>query len=75
MTVVWHVDDLKISHENKDTVDSLISKLRERYGKKADLTIHQGKVHKYLGMKLDYRDQSKVKIDMADYLKTSWTTC
>ena len=29
MTVVWHVDDLKISHENGDTVDALIRKLSE----------------------------------------------
>ena len=56
MTVVWHVDNLKISHGNGDTVDALINKLSERYGKEADLTIHQGKVHKYLGMKMDYRE-------------------
>ena len=35
MTVVWHVDDLKISHKNGDTVDALINKLRERYGREA----------------------------------------
>ena len=29
MKVVWHVDDLKISHENKDTVDALINKFSE----------------------------------------------
>ena len=40
MTVVWHVDDLKISNENGDTVDDLINKPSERYGKEADLTIH-----------------------------------
>ena len=33
MTVVWHVDNLDISHENVDTVDALISKLSEGYGK------------------------------------------
>ena len=33
MTVVWHVDDLKISNENGDTVESLIRKLSKRYGK------------------------------------------
>ena len=29
MKVVSHVDDLKISHQNGDTVDALIRKLRE----------------------------------------------
>ena len=50
------MDDLKISHKNGDTVDALINKLIKQYGKEADLTTHRGKVHEYLGMKLDYRD-------------------
>ena len=33
MTVVWNMDDLKISHENAYTVDALIRKLSERYQK------------------------------------------
>ena len=69
MTVVWYVDNLKISHKNGDTVDALINKLSKRYGKEADLTIHQGKVHNYLGMKPDNHEEGKVKIDMTDYLK------
>ena len=69
MTVIWHLDDLMISHENHDTVDALINKLSERYVKEAGFTIHPVKVHEYLGMKLDYRKEGKVKIDMTDYLK------
>ena len=75
ITVVWHVDDLKISHKIVYTVDALIKNLSERYGKEADLTIYRGKVHEYLGMKLDYREQGKLKTDMTDHLKKSWTTC
>ena len=69
MTVVWNVDELKIYLENQDTVDALINKPRERYGKEAYLTIHRGKVHDYLGMKLDYREEGKVKINTTDYLR------
>ena len=69
MIIEWHVDNLNISQKNGDSVDSLIKKLSERYGKEADLTIHQGKVHEYLGMKLEYRKKGKVKIDMTDYLE------
>ena len=69
MAVVWHVDDLKISRENGDTVDALMSTLDKQYVKEADLTIHRVKVHEYLGMKLDYCEQGKVKIDMTNYLK------
>ena len=71
MTVIWNVDDLEISHENGDTVDALINKFSKRYGKEADLTIHQGQVHEYMGMKIDYCKQGKVKINMKDYLEKS----
>ena len=50
-------------------MDPLINKLGERYGKEEDLTIHQGKLHKYLGMNMDYHEEGKVKICMTDYLK------
>ena len=40
MTVVWNVDDLRISHENGYTMDALINKLSKRYGKEVDLTMH-----------------------------------
>eukprot|EP00980_Cylindrotheca_fusiformis_P000254 scaffold55_cov113-Cylindrotheca_fusiformis.AAC.1 len=32
-TVCWYVDDLKISHEKKEVVESLVEKIEERYGK------------------------------------------
>ena len=60
---------MKISHKNEDTVSALINNIRKRYVKEADLTIHQGKLHKYMVMNLDYRNQGKVKIDMTYYLK------
>ena len=50
-------------------MDSLISQISKQYGKETELKIHQGKLHDYLSMKLDYHDHGKVKIDMTDYLK------
>ena len=35
MTAVWHIDDLKISPKNGDTVDALINNLSQTYGKEA----------------------------------------
>ena len=32
-TTIWHVDDLKISHINKDIVQDILSKLNQRLGK------------------------------------------
>ena len=37
MTVVWHVDDLKISHKNRDTVDALINQLKKKFVKKSEM--------------------------------------
>ena len=68
-TILWHVDDLKISHKSKDVVSSVIGYLSGRYGKEAPLTVKRGKVHRYLGMLLDYRIVGKVQISMNDYIE------
>jgi hypothetical protein len=65
-TVVWHVDDLKISHVDPKVVTTILNLLDGRYGqeivggKRAPLTVTRGKIHDYLGMTLDY---------MRDYVK------
>ena len=39
LTVVWHVDDLKLSHKEQCTVDLLIDWLKEQFGKERPLNI------------------------------------
>eukprot|EP00978_Attheya_sp_CCMP212_P046091 scaffold373512_cov98-Attheya_sp.AAC.1 len=58
-TIVWHVDDLKISHVATVTVTSIISKLEVEFGNEAPLTIRRGKVHDYLGMTIDFSTPGK----------------
>jgi hypothetical protein len=67
-TVLWHVDDLKISHVDSGVVDDILRMLDERYGKDAPLTITRGKIHDYLGMTIDFSIQGKVMIKMDDYV-------
>ena len=69
LTVCWHVDDLKISHVDKHVVTKFITKLQKLYGEQGGLTVSRGKYHSYLGMFLDFRQKSKVKIDMTQYVK------
>ena len=38
------------------------------YGKIAKMTITRGKVHKYLGMTIDYSSPGKVILSMIDYI-------
>jgi hypothetical protein len=68
-TILWHVDDLKISHVDPDVVTDVIQRVESVFGKEAPLTITRGKIHDYLGMKLDYGIPGKVKISMVDYVQ------
>ena len=67
-TIIWHVDDLKISHVDAAVVTSIIDKLSKEVGKHADLTITRGDVHDYLGMTLDYSKKGKIQFQMFDYI-------
>ena len=68
MTVVWHVDDLKVSHTDKKEVDKFIVQMEAEFGTEAPLSISRGKVHDYLGMNLDFRTKGEVRIDMEHYI-------
>jgi Reverse transcriptase (RNA-dependent DNA polymerase) len=68
-TVLWHVDDLKISHVDPKVVDEVIELLKSEFGKEAPLTISRGKVHEYLGMTIDFSEKGKVKFTMLDYVE------
>ena len=43
MTVTWHVDDLKVSHEDPAEITTFANDLAVIYGEK--LTVHRGQVH------------------------------
>ena len=58
MTVIWHVDDLKVSHKDLVQVKKFGDWLEETYGKK--VARHSGKIHDYLGMVLDYSHDRNV---------------
>jgi hypothetical protein len=49
-TIIWHVDDLKISHANKNVVENILKKLNNKFGQESPLTTCCGKVLEYLGM-------------------------
>jgi hypothetical protein len=54
-TIVWHVDDLKISHKDSAVVDQIIASLKQEYEFTGhQMTVKRGKKHTYLGMDLDF---------------------
>jgi hypothetical protein len=68
-TIVWHVDDLKISHADHSIVTAIIETLNQCYGQLKPLTVTRGKLHEYLGIQLDYSVLGKVAIRMQDYIR------
>ena len=68
LTITWHVDDLKISHVDKEVLEDLLNQLNGAFRKNGPLTIHRGKKHDYLGMWLDFSLDGKVQVQMFDYI-------
>ena len=74
LTVVWHVDDLKILHQNENVVTRMITWLRKTYELLFDdgtgaMTDHRGNIHEYLGMSLDFTTAGQVQVTMFNYTK------
>jgi hypothetical protein len=72
MTICFHVDDCKLSHRKTKVMDSMMEYLRQEYESifedgSGAMTVSRGKIHKYLGMTLDYTGRGQVKITMFDY--------
>eukprot|EP00956_Cyclotella_meneghiniana_P035517 scaffold115573_cov38-Cyclotella_meneghiniana.AAC.1 len=67
LTVAWHVDDLKVSHEEDAVIDELIKYLGDKYGE--NLAVHRGDVHDYLGVDHDYSEKGVVKLSMINHLE------
>ena len=59
LTVVWHVDDLKVSHVDAGVVTRISVWLQKTSGRLFDdgsgaMKLKRGKIHEYLGMQLDF---------------------
>ena len=68
-TIVWHVDDLKISHVDAEVVTSIIKIIEKEFGKHKPLTVQRGLLHDYLGMTIDFSIVGKVMITMIDMIE------
>ena len=68
LTLTWHVDDIKMSHQDEDVLNNFIEWLTKTYGDIGEVKVTEGKRHHHLGMILDYTEEGSVKIDMCDYV-------
>jgi hypothetical protein len=47
-TILWHVDDLKVSHVDPKVNTTMIGLIDNEFGKEGPITVTRGKVHDYL---------------------------
>ena len=78
LTLVWHVDDIKISHVKYSVVTRMISWLKSTYERifedgSGAMKVSRGKVHDYLGMTLDFTSTGRLSITMIPYVKDMLT--
>jgi hypothetical protein len=64
--ITLYVDDLMIVGDEKISVDETIDFLRETY---TDITVKRGKVHDYLGIRFDFRNEGEVFMSMSKYIR------
>jgi hypothetical protein len=74
LTVVWHVDDLKVSHLLEAIVTKMANWLKATYERlfedgSGKMKITRGKVHEYLGMTLNFTVPGQVQVTMISYVK------
>ena len=74
LTVVWHVDDLKVSHVLTKVVTRMANWLNKTYEQlfsdgSGKMKINRGKIHEYLGMTLDFSISGEVKITTTPYIR------
>ena len=54
LTILWHVDNLKISHVDPSVVMQLLNEINNEYGKILPLTVTRVKRPDCLGMAIDF---------------------
>ena len=67
MTLVWNVDNIKVSHKDLFEVTKFSQYLFTIYGNK--LKVHSGNIHNYLGIYLDYSEIGLLKVSMIKYIQ------
>ena len=67
-TILYNSDDLKMLHVDSDDVYGVLDDINAEYENIEKMTITRGKIHKYLGMTIDYSSLVKVKFSFVNYI-------
>jgi hypothetical protein len=63
-TILWYVDDNKISHVDPKVIDKVIKKIESKFGKMSQT---RGDKHDFLGMNIHFK-KNKIKISMKKHI-------
>ena len=66
LTVVWHVNDMKVFHKNKEEVTKFIKYTKVINGE--EMILSRGKKHTYVIMDLNYSTPGEVIVSMESYI-------
>ena len=64
MKITFNVENLRLFHADKDTVNSFIEWTKDTYDCVTKLNTPRGKIHEYIAMILDYTTPGEVQIHM-----------
>jgi len=69
-TILWHVDNLKISHVDPSVVESILARLKNdaRFGQQKPLSVTRGPILDYLGIRLDFSTEGQVSVTMPKFM-------
>ena len=67
MAVCCHVDDLKVSHKEKSSIDAFVLNICKIFGKNTKFS--RVKVHENLGMDMDWSQDRTMIVSMINYLQ------
>ena len=63
-TIIWYIDDNKISHKNQNVLEDILSKLEQGFGK---MKTTRGDEHIFLGMNMNFNRKNKcLELDMKE---------
>ena len=69
-TICYHVDNVILSHLKPKVNDEFAKWANKVYGTLKKVEVHQGKVHEYLGMQLDFqKEKGKVHVSQEEHVK------
>ena len=74
-TIQFHVNDLMVTHHDKQVIDDIFEKLDEQFGTVRKMSVEHGPVVEYLGMLIDFSKDGRKIFFMIDYVEDILAEC